>query len=231
MSSYRGSRPRQVIHSAYCALILIVAVTSVASAQQRPAPNGPTGSVTGRVVRSDGPKYGVHVIDQETWMSVTTRPDGTFSLGQLPVGRHVFRIGSEYCEVQLVPVAVFAGQVTTLEVQLTCKPRPCPVPDRADSTCILENPEQRARAGTRCEVHRRTKLKLDLVPVHHDIVGHTPGLGGDERAQFPNARPWYSAGCVVWGIPFAEVAYCTECRAVWKLAIASAKLRHLQRDR
>ena len=117
--------------------------------------------------------------------------------------------------------------MTTLEVQLACKPRPCPVPDRADRTCILENPEQRARVGTRCESHRRTKLKLDLVPVHYGIVGYTPGLGDEERAKFPNARPWWSAGCVDQGIRFAELAYCSECRAAWKLAIASEKLRHL----
>lgn len=109
--------------------------------------------------------------------------------------------------------------------------RPCPFPDRADRSCILENPEQRARAGTRCEIHRRTKLKLDLVLVHHDFVGYTPGLGGDERVQFPNARPWWSGGCVDYGIPFAEVAYCTECRAAWKFAMAWARLQHLWRDR
>lgn len=88
---------------------------------------------------------------------------------------------------------------------------------RPDRPKYLENPGQRARVGTRCEIHRWTRLKLDLVPVHYGFVGYTPGLGGDERFEFPNAHPWSSGGCVDHGIVFAEVAYCTECRAAWNL--------------
>jgi len=209
--------------------VLLVTVATLAIGQPRIEPAHPTGAVTGRIVRSDGPKYDVHVTDQATWRDTTTGADGTFRLERVPVGEHLFRIVSNYCDVQLIPVTVRAGQVARLEVELACRPRPCPKPDRADPTCVVENPEQRERVGTVCEVHRGTKLKLDLVPIHYGIVGYTPGLGGDERKIFPNARPWWSSGCMDTGQRWAEVAYCRDCRAVYALRSATERLRHLLR--
>ena len=115
-----------------------------------------------------------------------------------------------------LPVTVRAGQVSTLEVHLACKPRPCPKPDHADPTCVVQNPEQRRLVGTFCQVHRRTKLRLDIVPIHFGFVGYTPGLGGEERTLFPNAWPWWSAGCVIGDQHWAEVAYCSDCRASYE---------------
>jgi hypothetical protein len=208
-------RSCQAIRAACRAALPLVAFASIVSADPRPVPDGPTGTVSGRIVRSDGPKYDIHVIDQETWMSVITRTDGTFRFERLPVGSHLFRIRSDWCGVQLVPVTVRADQVSTLEICLTCKPRPCPKPDRADPTCIVENPAERARVGRRCEVHPGTRLQLDLVEIHHGIASYVPGMGGDERQRFPNARPWWGGGCVDHGIPFTEVAYCSECRKAY----------------
>jgi len=209
--------------------VVLAAAASVGTAQPRANPDGPTGIVTGRIVRSDGLKHDVDVIDQVTWRTVVTRPDGTFRLEHLPVGDHLFRIRSDYCEVQLIPVTVRPGQVSTLEVELACKPRPCPKPDRADSTCVLENPEQRHRVGRFCEVHRRTKLKLDLVPIHYGIVGYAPGR--DERNLFPNAHPWWSAGCVDTGQRWAEVAYCSVCRAIFERHSPASRPRNVSRGR
>jgi hypothetical protein len=231
VSSRCSARLRPALHAVCRTAVLLAAAVLVGSARPRANPGEPTGAVTGRIARSDGPKYDVHVIDQVTWMTVITRPDGTFRLELLPVGDHLFRIRSDYCEVQLIAVTVRAGQVSTLEVELACKPRPCPKPDRADPTCIVENPEQRQRVGTFCEVHRGTKLKLDIVPIHYDIVGYTPGLGRDERNVFPNARPWWSAGCVDRGQRWAEVAYCNVCRAIFELRSLASRLRHLPRNR
>lgn len=231
MSSRCSTRLRPALHAAYRAAVLLVAAASVGIARPRANPDGPTGTVTGRIVRSDGPKYDVNVTDQVTWMTVITRPDGTFRLERLPVGDHLFRIRSDYCGVQLIPVMVRAGQVSTLEVELACKPRPCPNPDRADPTCVVENPEQRRRVGTFCEVHRGTKLKLDIMPIHYGIAGYTPGLDEDERKLFPNARPWWSAGCVDTGQRWAEVAYCSICRAVYERRSPASRLRHLPRNR
>ena len=216
-SSSGSTRLSPALHAACRATILLAALVSVGSAQPRATPAGPTGTVSGRIVRSDGPKYDVSVADQVTWKTAITRPDGTFRLDGLPIGDHLLRIRSDFCEVKLIPVTVRAGEVSTVDVELACRPRPCPKPDRSDPTCVVENPEQRKRVGTFCEVHRGTKLKLDLVPIHYGIAGYTPGLAGDERKIFPNARPWWSAGCVDSGQRWAEVAYCSVCRAAFEL--------------
>ena len=226
MSSRSSTRLRPRLHAACRTAVLLAAAVSV-GARPRASPDGPTGTVAGCVVRSDGPKYDVHVTDQVTWTTAITRPDGTFRLDSLPVGDRLFRIGSDFCEGQLIPVTVRAGQVSMLEVELACKPRPCPKADRADPTCVIENPQQRRRVGTFCEVHRWTKLKLDLVPVHYGIVGYTPGLGGDERYIFPNAFPWWSEGCVDYGQRWAEVAYCSACRSIFELRRPVSRLRRL----
>lgn len=217
MSSSGGTRLRPALHAASRAAVLLAAAVSVGIAQPRANPDGPTGTVTGRIVRPTCPECAVQVYDPVARTGVFARPDGTFRFERLPVGDHLLRIESAYCEVRLIPVTVRAGQVSTLEVELACRPRPCPKPDRADTTCVVENPEQRKRVGTFCEVHRGTKLKLDLVPIHYGIVGYTPGLAGDERKIFPNARPWWSAGCVDTGQRWAEVAYCSVCRAAFEL--------------
>ena len=226
-----GIHARRALHAACRAAVLFVAAASVGIARPGANPDEPTGTVTGRIVRSDGPKYAINVTDQVTWTTVLTRPDGTFRLERLPVGDHLLRIRSDYCEVQSIPVRVRAGEASTLEVELACKPRPCPNPDPADPTCVVENPEQRRRVGTFCEVHRGTKLKLDLVPIHYGIAADTPGLDADERKIFPNARPWWSAGCVDTGQRWAEVAYCSVCRAVFEQRRAALRLRHLLRNR
>ena len=231
MSPHRSRRPCRAIRAARSAALLLIAFASIASASPRPVHDGPTGTVSGRIVRSDGPKHDIHVIDQETWMSVITRTDGTFHFERLPVGRHLLRILSDFCEVQLVPVTVRADQVSTLEIQLACKPRPCPKPDRADPTCIVENPAERARVGRRCEVHPGTRLRRDLVEIHHGIVSYVPGMGGDERQRFPNARPWWGGGCVDDGVPFTEVAYCSECRKDYARVRLLERLRFLPRSR
>ena len=50
-------------------------------------------------------------------------------------------------------------------------------------------------------------------------------MGGDERQRVPNARPWWGGDCVDDGVPFTEVAYCSECRKDY------ARVRLLERPR
>ena len=76
---------------------------------------------------------------------------------------------------------------------------------------VASSPEQRARVGKPCEVHPKQRLKLDVVPIHHGIVGFLPS-GGDPRTQFPNAHVVASFGCVVGFERWAEVASCPDCR-------------------
>src|ERR1043165_6019944 len=107
-------RLRSAPHAARRAAVLLVVAALLEVARAHASPSEPTGTVTGRIVRSDGPKYDVHVIDQATWKIVTTQRDGTFRFEHVGVGDHVFRIGSDYCEGQLIPVTVHAGQVSTI---------------------------------------------------------------------------------------------------------------------
>src|SRR5262249_2812225 len=98
MSPRRSVRPYHAKRAACGAALLLATCVSIASASPRPIPDGPTGTVSGRIVRSDGPKYDILVVDQETWRSVVTRTDGTFTFERVPVGSHLFRIGSYLCE-------------------------------------------------------------------------------------------------------------------------------------
>src|SRR5215510_2231816 len=94
--------------------------------------------------------------------------------------------------------------------------------------CVRRDADERARVGTFCSVHPGERLRPDIVRIHFGIVGYTPGLNVEEAKQFPNARVWESAGCVIGRPYFAEVAYCPECRRVWSRAMkrATAFRRH-----
>jgi hypothetical protein len=90
---------------------------------------------------------------------------------------------------------------------------PCAHVTRATLTadCLIAEPDQMRRVGMSCELHPGFGLLADTVEVSYGFVsseacGEKPGL-------FINSRLAVSGGCVL-GRPFAEVAYCPECRRV-----------------
>jgi hypothetical protein len=147
--------------------------------------------------------------------------DGTFRLQNLPAGRYTLLIRGYYCDDVQVPVTVRAGFVDSIDVELTCSKIPCPHPDKADPGCIYRDPVLRARVGTPCEVHPRSRLRLDVVPIRYSIVGCA--VPGDAR-RYPNASVCFSGGCVLQPQRWAEVAYCPSCRTAFYWANPQALL-------
>lgn len=232
MNLTRSTRPRPQRCAVRLASLVLTACATVAVAQPRVRPNPDSvGTVTGRVMRPDGPAAHAQVFSPDLRIGTMAEADGTFRLTGVPAGRHWLVIGSWYCQGETVSVTVKPRSVETIAVQLACTPIPCPKPDRADPTCIMENPNERARVGTLCEVHRGTRLKLDIVEIHHGFASYVPGMGGDERQRFPNARPWWGGGCVDDGVRFTEVAYCSECRREYARVRLLERLRLLPRSR
>ena len=139
--------------------------------------------------------------------------NGYFQIPSLPAGRHTLLIRGYYCDEVRLPIQVRAGAADFVEVELRCSKLPCPIPDKADPGCILEDPWDTAHVGKPCEVHGRP-LRLDIVPIQYGIAGCNVGANGDSR-KFPNARVCYSGGCVFGPQRWAEVAYCDKCRAAY----------------
>lgn len=85
--------------------------------------------------------------------------------------------------------------------------------DSLTSDCLLIDPDQRAKVGTFCALHPRQRLMLDTVRVSYGFscspdAGEIPGV-------CINSRLMACGGCVqMW--PYAEVAYCPECRRARK---------------
>jgi hypothetical protein len=116
------------------------------------------------------------------------------------------------------PAPAATGAVAVRERGAEDRPAiPCPKADRADPGCVAPDPHQRARVGSRCEVHHEQRLRLDLVPIHFGIATFIPGRNGpDELERYPNAWPWVGGGCVIGPQKFAEVAYCRRCRIAYQ---------------
>jgi len=209
----RSTRPRPQRCAIRLASLVLTACATVAVAQPRVRLHPDSvGTVTGRVMRPDGPAAHAQVFSPNLRIGTMAETDGTFRLTGVPAGRHSLVIESWYCERETVSVTVKPRSVETIAVQLACTPIPCPKPDRADPGCISRNPEEQARVGRRCEVHHRARLRLDLVPIHYSIGGC--GEPSDLR-RFPNARLCWGGGCVVRPQRWTEVAYCKQCRAAF----------------
>lgn len=208
--------PARVLLGSLCLLLL----SSAAGARRRTEtkPIG-TGTLVGIVIRPAGepgptadlmasPKNGSRV-------ESTTARDGTFRLADLPAGPLKLKVTCKGYWGRTIRLDVRAGAVDSIYVSLdpitnnTAAP-PCPSPDRADPDCIASSPEEEARVGTPCPAHPGTRLALDVVSVHYGYLPH----GSSDDSRMPNARLWVSAGCVI-GRPFAEVAYCERCRALF----------------
>lgn len=228
MRSAATIRTRDVVGAFGLAGSLLVAGMDVAAASllQKRFQKPGTGAVIGQVTRSDGPAGHATIDAPAARVGTIAEPDGSFRLAGLPPGRHVLKVRSWYCGSREVEVTVRADDVAMIRVALDCQPIPCLKRDPADPKCIVPNPEERARVGQRCEVHRFVRLRLDHVKVHHGIVGYSPGTSGEERKKFPNARLWWSGGCVDDGIPWTEVAFCDQCRNVVARMLLVERQRH-----
>ena len=194
-----------------CGVALFAVSLAQVSSAGPPSSDGP-GTLIGHVHCREDRHAEVLVIRNGLRIaSAEIRSDGTFLLAGVPAGRHTLLVRGDYCGSVERPVTVRPGEVETIEVDLSCPPIPCPKLDRSDPGCIFRSPEQRAKVGSACPVHPKSRLLLDIVPIHFGFVSFRPA-GGDEARQFPNARVVYSAGCVMGVERWAEVAYCPECR-------------------
>ena len=215
MITPRSTRLRHVSSHLCGVSVLLLALATAAAAVPSSARFDDTGSIVGRV---RGPE------ERHPWVIVVGEPysasvgaDGFFRLTSLPAGRHTLLIRGYYCDAVELPVTVRAGIVDSIAVELLCPPIPCPKPDKADPGCVVPDPDQRAKVGSRCEVHHGERLRLDLVPIHYGFVTFIPGRNSeDERKRFPNAWPWAGGGCVAGPQKFTEVAYCRECRVAYQ---------------
>jgi len=191
-------------------LLLLALATAAESAPSNPGPNAP-GAIVGRVLGPQEPDRWVIVVGEPYAAPVGS--DGFFRLHNLPPGRYRLLIEGDRCGAVEAPVLVRAGTVATIDVDLPCPSLTCPKADKRNPNCILPDPHQRARVGSRCEIHHGQRLRLDLVPIQHGIVTFIPGRNDeDERSRYPNAWPWQGGGCVVGPQKLTEVAYCRVCR-------------------
>jgi hypothetical protein len=78
-------------------------------------------------------------------------------------------------------------------------------------------PEDFARTGRRCEVHK-ISLRRDKVPIMYGLVGFKFGYLRARKALFPHSAEVAYGGCVIddSSPKFAEVIYCSKCRAAEK---------------
>ena len=195
-------------------LLLLALATAAEAASSNPRPNA-TGAIVGRVLGPEEPDRWVIVVGEPYGAPVGA--DGFFRLPSLPAGRHTLLIHGDRCDAVEVPVLVRAGMVASIDVDLPCPPTLCPKADKGNPECVLPDPHQRSRVGSRCEVHHGQRLRLDLVPIHFGIFSVIPGRNSeDERSRFPNAWPWAGGGCVVGPQKLTEVAYCRACRITYR---------------
>jgi len=206
----RSTRPRHASDALRHAFALLLAFVSPAAPAPSSLGHDGVGAIVGRVHCPEARNAWVIVIGESFGAEVGA--DGFFRLTGLPAGRHTLLIRGYYCDDVQRTITVRAGVVDSIDVAITCSNIPCPNPDKADPGCIARNPEEQARVGTRCEVHPRERLRLDVVPIQYNIVGC--GEPSDPR-RFPNARLCWSGGCVVRPQRWTEVAYCKQCRAAF----------------
>ena len=138
------------------------------------------------------------------------RPDGKFKI-TAPSGQHTLLVRGFSCGPVEIPVTLAAGEDESIAVDLPCSPIPCRKLDKSDPGCVMRSPEARASVGSACEVHPKSRLRLDVVPLTFGISAYQPG-GPEARKRFPNARISNAMGCVVNVERWGEVAYCPECR-------------------
>ena len=163
-----------------------------------------------------------------------------------PQSTRLRHVSSDLCRVSVLLLALTAAAAAAPSIARrddtgaivghvrgpSCPPIPCPNPDKADPGCVVPDPDQRAKVGSRCEVHHGQRLRLDIVPIHHGIVSWVPGRNSeDERERFPNAWPWVGGGCVVGPQKFTEVAYCPECRAAYQWDKLRQEVTHRRQGR
>lgn len=213
MQTRSPNRPPIVLRSA-CAVTLLSVALAHPSTAGHASPDS-LGTLKGHV-RCRDDRHAVVIVVRNGWRiaSADIRPDGTFFLAGVPAGRHTLLVRGDYCGPIERAVTVRAGGVDSIDVDLPCTPIPCPKLDKSDPGCIARNPEERAKVGSACEVHPKSRLRLDVVPLSFGIVSFEPG-GPDGRKLYPNARVVYSMGCVMGVERWGEVAYCPECRAAF----------------
>lgn len=213
MQTRSPNRLASVLRSACATTLFSVALAQTSSAG-RASPDS-LGTLMGHVrCRDDRHAVVIVVRNGGRIASADIGPDGTFFLGGVPAGRHTLLLRGDYCGPVELPVTVRAGGVDSIDVELPCKPIPCPKLDKSDPGCIAPNLEERAKVGSACELHKKSRLRLDVVPLSFGIVSFEPG-GPEARKRYPNARVVSSMGCVVGVERWGEVAYCPECRAAF----------------
>jgi hypothetical protein len=196
-----------------CVACLFGAALAGASPGPHAGPDS-LGTVEGHVSVREA-RHAVVLLVRNGWRIADARvePDGTFLLSRVPAGRHTLLVRGDYCGPLERPITVQAGAVEWIEIDLPCPEIPCPKLDRSDPGCILRNPDERAKVGSACQVHGKSRLRLDVVPIHYGFSSFQ--AGGGEPMQFPNARVVASMGCVIGVERWAEVACCAECRAAF----------------
>ena len=211
----------------------LVSVPLLALVHHDGGPAGPVdprdkGRITGRVSSPGGPVTFANVVVVGTRRGTMTDSSGRFILVAVPTGIQAVRFQAVAHERFDTVLHVRPNEVESLDVRmqrarvltedgdvlLVDDTKPCARPDPADTNCIMRDPEERARVGSRCSVHRRTRLLLDLVPIIYGLAT----IGSDHRDHHPNARMWRGGGCVVRPPRWAEAAYCEKCRAAFHRA-------------
>jgi hypothetical protein len=211
----RCTHPRHLASALGPACLLLLALAAAAEATPSNPRSNATGAIVGRVLGPEEPDRWVIVVGEP--YAAPVGADGFFRLHNLPPGRYRLLIEGDRCGAVEAPVLVRAGMVATIDVDLPCPPISCPKADKRNPECVLPDPHQRSRVGSRCEVHHGQRLRLDLVPIHYGDLSFIPGRNReDERSRFPNAWPWAGGGCVIGPQRFTEVAYCRACRITYR---------------
>lgn len=118
MKRLRQNAPRGLTN-AVVFIVLLMAVTIV-QAQETEQQLGLTQTVKGTVVnlQTGGPLAGATVAVVGTTLGAISRPDGSFRIEQVPVGRHVMRVSSVGFQPMTTDIIVTSGRQVVLMFEL-----------------------------------------------------------------------------------------------------------------
>lgn len=159
------SIPRLARPSSWMTLAISIAFAMLASSASlftvRAQGTGQTGSIAGKVVDEHGaPVPSAQVFIDRTTLGTLTRPDGSYTIGQVPEGTHLLRTRLIGFRPESASVQVTAGQQTTHDFTIRADPlqlqaivvtgTPAPVANLKSSVAITTlAPEQIQQAQPR----------------------------------------------------------------------------------
>jgi hypothetical protein len=195
-------------------VILVILTCSLAANDPSASSPKGQGTLVGKVVDERGPVAYATVLAQDAQAGTISLEDGTFRLPHVPAGTRSIQVARLGCEPSNVTVTVKQRSEKRVVLELPCPRSNCLKATPLAQECFYRIDEASAAIGTHCRVHSRETLRADTVAIQYGIASSDPGATPEGRDSYPNARPWYSGGCVVQAA-FTEVAYCRECRRAY----------------